>query len=193
MNRDELTKEEIQNLPTACFSGEIYTIDKEDKQFTQAIKYLNKQAVLGFDTESRPSFQKGVKNQMALLQLGTKEKVFLFKLRQLGLPHELKAILSSPRIIKSGVAVRDDIRGLKKIGAFEPLGFVELQSMAKKCNLEYLSLRKLAANQLGLRVSKSQRLSDWNRDNYTEGQVNYAATDAWVSLLLFHKLSRFCL
>ncbi|MFV0483228.1 MAG: 3'-5' exonuclease [Bacteroidales bacterium] len=185
---DELTKEDIQKLPAARFEGDIYTITEEDEHYIQSIEYLNQQTILGFDTESKPSFQKGIKNQMALLQLGTKDKVFLFKLRQLGLPDELKAILANPNILKSGAAVRDDIKGLKKINSFEPRGFKDIQHMAQEAGLEYLSLRKLAANQLGLRVSKAQRLTDWNSDKYTEGQTNYAATDAWISLLLYQKL-----
>ncbi|MFV0346369.1 MAG: 3'-5' exonuclease [Bacteroidales bacterium] len=185
---NELTKEEILGLPIARFEGEIYNIEENNNLFHNSIEYLSTQAVLGFDTESKPSFQKGIKNQMALLQLGTKDRVFLFKLRKLGLPDELKSILASPDIIKSGAAVRDDIRGLRKVGNFEPQGFRDIQNMAQECGLEYLSLRKLAANQLGLRVSKSQRLTDWNSNNYTDAQTNYAATDAWISLLLYQKL-----
>lgn len=145
-----------------------------------AAKSLRKERVLGFDTETRPAFKKGVSYDPSLLQLGGKKTVFIFQLKQTGIPDELKFILSSPKIIKSGVAIRRDVNDLCKIAKFAPGGFLELADCAKAAGIKNLGLRGMAAILLEFRISKREQLSNWAKEGLTDSQIRYAATDAWL-------------
>lgn len=188
MYRKSITKEEMRSLPAGRFQGKIELIDTPQK-VKDAVNYLKQQTVLGFDTESRPSFRKGPMNPAALLQLSTSEKAFLFRINSIGLPTGLVEILANKNIIKAGVAIRDDLKQLKRKRRFEPAGFVELQNFVKKFNIENESLAKLAAIVLNIKVSKRQQLSNWEQKNLTPAQMAYAATDAWVSCEIYERLN----
>jgi ribonuclease D len=153
-----------------------------------AAEYLQKFPVIGFDTETKPSFKKGDNHQVALLQLSTDERAFLIRVQKVGLPNELRALFSNPLVLKSGVAIRDDLKGLQKIRPFKPAGFIELQDIAKRLGINDFSLKKLCAITLGFRISKSQQLTNWESEQLTDQQMVYAATDAWASLKIFQKL-----
>ncbi len=185
--KNKITDEEVKKLPLTSFDKSIYIIDNE-RQVKQACEYLRLQAILGFDTETRPSFKKGVVNSVALLQLSTEDKAFLFRLNKIKLSSSIKKILSDSSIIKVGIAVRDDIKGLKKISNFDEHSFIELQEMVKKYGIQNFSLQKLAAIILNIYVSKSKRLSNWQAENLTPAQQRYAATDAWVAYKIYKKL-----
>ncbi|MGV8096666.1 MAG: 3'-5' exonuclease [Mangrovibacterium sp.] len=124
-----------------------------------------------------------------MLQLSTGKKAFLFRINKIGLPQPLKKILSNPEILKVGVAIHDDIKGLQRISSFRPAGFIELQQEVKDYGINDFSLKKIAGIVLGVRISKSQRLSNWESDELTEAQRCYAATDAWISFQILHSLS----
>ena len=124
MFKDSITKEELIDLPLKWFEGEIVVVDSYNK-VKGVIAYLSKERVIGFDTETKPAFKKGVINSIALLQLSTQNKAFLFRLNKIGLPNEICEILSNPGIIKTGVAIHDDIKGLKTLNLFKPAEFVE--------------------------------------------------------------------
>jgi len=186
--KETITKEEINDLPLRYFEGDIIVVDKFWKA-KEAAKILERHSVIGFDTETRPSFKKGVVNKVALLQLSTHGHAFLIRLNMLGLPSVIKKILTNPHIIKSGVAIHDDIKALKEIKSFSPGGFIELQDHVKDFGIRNFSLKKLSAIVLGFRISKSQQLSNWEALNLTEGQKIYAATDAWVSLRIYEYLN----
>lgn len=188
MYRESISKDELAELPLQQFEGEILLIDSE-ADYHAAVDYLSKQELLGFDTETKPSFKKGCVNQVALLQLATNEKAFLFRLNQYGLRNGIKSILQNPNIKKIGVAIRDDIKTLQRLSHFKPGGFVELQEHVKDFGIQNFSLKKLTAIVLGFRISKSQRLSNWEAPELTEAQQNYAATDAWVSYLIYQSLN----
>jgi ribonuclease D len=145
--------------------------------------------MIGFDTETKPSFKRGQVNSVALLQLSTGKKAFLFRINKIGLPDALKKILSDPEVMKVGVAIHDDIKGLQRISPFKPAGFIELQHEVKDYGISDFSLKKIAGIVLGIRISKSQRLSNWEADELTEAQQCYAATDAWISFQILHSLS----
>lgn len=185
--KKSISKEELSELELGHFEGDIHIIDSPD-QLPGAIDYLKKQAVLGFDTETRPSFKKGQVNKVALLQLSTLEKAYLFRINSIGLPKELVKLLSSDSVEKVGAAIRDDIKILQDINHFKPNGFIELQEFVKNFGIENFGLKKLAGLVLGFRISKSQRLSNWEADKLTPSQMRYAATDAWVSLKIYHRL-----
>lgn len=182
-----ITKEELNQLPLKHFEGRVDVI--EDVQvIEQLVTELEQHAVLGFDTETKPSFQKGKINQVSLLQLATTEKVYLFRLNKTGLHPALIRLLSNPAIKKVGVGIRDDIKGLNRLIFFRQAGFVEIQDYVNQVGIEDTSLKKLAGLVLGIRVSKRQRLSNWEAPHLSEGQILYAATDAWVAIELLNKL-----
>lgn len=187
MFRESISREELTDLPLRWFEGNITVIDKQEK-VEEAISVLASHQVIGFDTETRPAFKKGVLNRVALLQLSTPDHAFLFRVNKTGIPKSLLLLLSDPGIIKPGVAIRDDIKGLQVISKFRPQGFIELQDHAKEIGIINFSLKKLAAIILGFRISKSQQLSNWEAPTLTEAQQIYAATDAWVALEIYKAL-----
>jgi len=187
--KESIDKEALADLPLIQFEGEISLVEsKED--YLACIEYLSQQKLLGFDTETKPAFKKGVVNEVALLQLSTKDRAFLFRLNKIGLPNGLKNILENPEIQKIGVAIRDDIKGLQKLNNFNPGGFVELQDHVKGFGIQDFSLKKLSAIVLGFRISKSQRITNWEAPDLTEAQQIYAATDAWISHRIFESLNQ---
>lgn len=188
MYRESISKDELAELPLNQFDGEIILVDSEEI-YIEAIDYLSKQTVLGFDTETKPSFKKGTVNSVALLQLSTNNRAFLFRLNQLGLPEGVKMILQNQHIKKVGVALRDDIKGLQRISPFKPAGFIELQEHVQDFGIQNFGLKKITGIVLGFRISKSQRLTNWEATELTEAQQNYAATDAWVSYLIYQSLN----
>ena len=186
--RKTISNEELTELPLSMFNGKIHLIETLD-QVTHAIEYLKKQPVLGFDTETRPAFKKGQTFPVALLQLSTSDEAFLFRISQIGLSPGLIKILSSPSILKIGAAIRDDIKILQRVMPFKPGGFIELQDMVKDYGIENFSLKKLSGIVLGVRISKSQRLTNWEASFLSEQQQVYAATDAWVAYEIYQKLT----
>lgn len=187
-----LTPEELKTYPVQSFQGKIIVVE-QPRDIDNAVEFLSKQSVLGFDTETRPSFTKNHTNSVALLQLGNEEITYLFRINKIGLPQNLASILSNENIIKVGVAVRDDIKGLQKISAFEAKNFVDLQTIAKQLQLEAMGLRRLTPLVLGFCISKKMQLSNWENIWLTKAQKQYAATDAWVSLKIYQKLQPFTL
>jgi len=184
MFKESITKEELTDLPLRWFEGKIVVVDKPE-QVKGIANFLSSFPVIGFDTETRPSFKKGMSNKVALLQLATPDQAFLFRINKIGLPGEIREILADPNIVKPGVAIRDDIKALRSIGNFQPKGFIELQDHAKDLGILNFSLKKLAAITCGFRISKSQQLSNWEANSLTDAQQVYAATDAWVSLRIY--------
>jgi ribonuclease D len=174
-------------LPLKWFKGDIYVIDRVD-DVADVAEFLSMQQVIGFDTETRPSFKKGVVNKVALLQLSTLKEAFLIRINKIGLPKSLQKILTNPGIIKPGVAIRDDLKGLQEFAQFNPNGFVELQDYAKELGIHDFSLKKMTAIVMGFRISKSQQLSNWEADTLSEAQKKYAATDAWAALQIYQHL-----
>jgi ribonuclease D len=184
MFKESISKEELTDLPLKWFDGEIVLVDSQEKA-KMAAEILSGYPIIGFDTETRPSFKKGVVNQVSLLQLSTKNQAFLFRTNRIGLPSEIVDILVNPSIIKPGVAIRDDIKGLQVIRKFRPAGFIELQDYAKDLGIQDFSLKKMVAIVLGFRISKTQQLSNWEADSLSEAQMIYAATDAWTALKIY--------
>ena len=184
----KITNEEVNELPLKAFNGEIILLDTTEKAKT-VLNYLKQQKIIGFDTETRPAFQKGQKYNVALLQLSTADRAFLFRLNKKGIINIAIEILSDKNIVKAGVAIHDDIKALKQLHNFSSAGFVELQNYVKKFGIEDSGLRKLTANILGLRISKSQRVSNWERSELTRSQIKYAATDDWVGYKFYIKLN----
>jgi ribonuclease D len=182
-----ITNEEIAILPLGSFEGEISVITNM-AEMRRACAVLKRFKVLGFDTETRPSFKRGRINEVSLLQLATAGHSYLFRLNLIGMPDEVCSLLSDPAIIKIGAAVKDDIRVLQKKNDFSPERFIDIQKFSSHYDIHDNSLRKLAAIVLGIRISKAQRLSNWEMPELTEAQIRYAATDAWVCLEVYRRL-----
>ncbi|KAA6333800.1 Ribonuclease D [termite gut metagenome] len=145
--------------------------------------------MLGFDTETRPSFMKGRVNRVALLQLSTKHHAYLFRLCKMPIPPSLLALFSNPNILKIGVAIKNDMDTLRRSAKIQPQGFVDLQSLMKQFAITDLGLAKMAGIIMGFRISKSQQLSNWENAVLTEAQKRYAATDAWACHEIYKKLT----
>lgn len=188
MFKESISKEELTDLPLKWFDGEIVIVNS-DKTIRKAVRALSDEKIIGFDTETKPAFKKGVVNKVALLQLSTKKQAFLIRVNQIGLPGEIREILENPEVIKPGVAIRDDIKGLQELKSFKPAGFVELQDSAKDLGIQNFSLKKLTAIVCGFRISKGAQLSNWEADSLTDKQKIYAATDAWTALEIFENFS----
>ncbi len=182
-----MTKTEINDCPIKKWAGPIHVINSADK-IAEAVQLLGQQGILGFDTETRPSFRKGQSHLPALLQLAGENEVCIFQLNHLGLPGPLRKILADPNIIKAGVALDYDISELRKLAPFTEAGFVDLGELAKQVGIKNHGLRGLAAVLLGLRITKSAQRSNWAKDRLTVGQITYAATDAWIGRELYQKL-----
>lgn len=179
-NQRAFVTEEILVMPLTQFVGKIILVES-DRQLVQAMKVLHGQEILGFDTETRPIFKKGKIPPPALLQLATNKDVYIFQLSKLEGKECLAEILAARAIIKTGVSVRDDLKGLKQHFEFTEHGFVDLGDVAKKMNMRTHGLRNLTANLLGQRISKGAQCSNWAREMLSTKQIIYAATDAWIS------------
>ena len=184
-----ISNDEVAALPTAEFAGRIVVIDDESK-IEAACRDLSSCTVVGFDTETRPSFKAGVTNKVSLLQLSTPETCYLFRLNRIRLDNRILKILTAKRIVKVGADVAGDMRSLHVLRSFREQGFVDLQQLAAGSGIEEKSLRKLAAITLGLRVSKAQRLSNWEAATLTPQQMMYAAVDAWICIEILRRLER---
>jgi len=185
--KENITAEEIKELDLAWFEGEIVLVDNI-RIFHEVFPRLLKSKVLGFDTETKPSFKKGNKNKVALIQLASNDLACLIRINKIGLPDELVSLLSNPSVIKTGVAIHDDIKLLTSIKKFTPQGFIDLQTFVKDYGIESSGLKKLTAIVLGFRISKRQQVTDWEAAELSEAQQIYAATDAWVCKKIYNKL-----
>ncbi|GJM27971.1 MAG: 3'-exoribonuclease [Cyclobacteriaceae bacterium] len=183
----DITKDEVNKLPLRGYRGNIKVVDTP-KDLAVAIKELRQHQFLGFDTETKPAFQKGVYHQVALLQLAVSDCVYLIRLNKIGFSPVLRRLFSDQGIKKVGISIRDDLAELKKLSNFEPQGVVELNDVAKNLGVVREGARNLTATFLHFRISKSQQTSNWERDQLTLKQQRYAATDAWVCYQIYEKL-----
>jgi ribonuclease D len=185
---ESVSPEELEKYRLSWFKGEIVLIDNLDS-FLESFPRLLASPVLGFDTETRPSFKKGRKNRVSLIQLANEDLACLIRINKIGIPSELAELLANPEVVKAGVAVHDDIRFLKTVKKFNPSGFVDLQKFVKDFGIQSSGLKKLSAIILGFRISKGQQVTNWEAEVLTEAQQIYAATDAWVCHQIYNKLS----
>lgn len=183
----QIAKEEIKELPLIRFEGNIHLVDSEEA-LAAAIKQIHKEKMLGFDTETKPTFNKGEYNQTALIQLSTMKDAYIIRLKELGIHNLLKNLLEDREIVKIGISIRDDIKELKKIRSFRPEGFIDLNTIAAELGVTQIGMRSLSGIFLKARISKSQQTSNWEAKELTVGQQSYAATDAWVCIKIYKML-----
>ena len=185
----KISNEQTALRPAVVFRGEIRIVEHE-RDIAAACKTLAEQPVIGFDTETRPSFRPGVTFRVSLLQLSTPTVCYLFRLNKIPLAKPILQLLEDRRVLKIGADVAGDLRSLRQIRHFRDGGFVDLQGIAPEWGIGEKSLRKLSAIVLGRRVSKAQRLSNWEAATLTDKQQLYAATDAWVCTRIYEQLLR---
>ena len=179
----------IANLPRAVFEGRTIVI-LTPGETEKAVRYLLSQPVLGFDTETKPSFRKGQVHKVALLQVATEDTCFLFRLKHTGLTPAIVRLLEDTTTTKVGLSWHDDLHSLHALGDFTPGTFIELQKLVNELGIEDMSLQKLYANIFGQKISKREQLSNWEADILTDKQKMYAATDAWACVKLYQEVTR---
>lgn len=183
-----ISKEEVNRLPLIRYNGKVEVV-ASCRDVATALKSLRQEKLLGFDTETRPTFRKGENHHPALIQLAASDVVYLFQLHRLASFSSLMELLSNGDIKKAGVAVENDIRKLNQLCSFTPAGFIELSTLSKQIGIKNTGLRSLAAIVLNFRVSKGAQITNWGRKELTDSQIRYAATDAWISRLLYLHLA----
>lgn len=178
----------IPNLPRYAFEGEIYVI-QSTSEAERAVEVLRQSPILGIDTETRPTFKKGVSHKVALLQVANEQLCFLFRMNEIGFLPCMADLLADPKVLKVGLSLKDDFLMLKRRDAnFQPAGYIDLQTYVKQMGIEDMSLQKLYANVFHKRISKSAQLSNWEADILTDAQKVYAATDAYTCIQLYKEL-----
>ncbi len=187
MFKTKITKDEVNQMPIAIFEGKITLVDDSSK-IQQAIEELRKSVVVGIDTETKPSFTRGTHNKVSLVQISTLEHCFLFRLNKIDFPTSLAEFLADENIKKIGLSLRDDLNGLNKHHKFKPANCIDIQTIAQSYGILELGLQKIYAILFGKKISKSQRLTNWENPELTEQQQRYAATDAWASLQIYLQL-----
>ena len=180
-----ISKEEVNRLPLIRYHGKVEVV-ATCKDVATALKSIRQEKLLGFDTETRPTFRKGENHHPALVQLATSDVVYLFQVQRLASLSTLMEVLSNGTVTKAGVAIENDIRKLNQLCPFNPSGFIELSTLSKQIGIKNTGLRSLAAIILDFRVSKGAQITNWSREVLTDSQIRYAATDAWICLSLIH-------
>ncbi len=184
---DKFDKSIINSLPLVTFPGKIIVVLNE-YEADRAVEYLLSCDVLGVDTETRPAFRKGNNHKVALLQVATSKECFLFRLNHLGLPKSLLRLLSNKQVPMVGLSWHDDLMSLHRREQFEPGWFIDIQDIIGNLGIVDKSLQKLYANLFGEKISKRQRLTNWEADVLTERQKEYAAIDAWACIKLYDEI-----
>ena len=185
--QSDIAKADVAQMPAALVQGRIIVIHST-ADVEKAVNYLKSFPLVGIDTETRPSFAKGRTYDVSLLQISTEDTCFLFRLNYIGMPQALNDLLQDARQLKVGLSLKDDIHSLHRKHSFEPQGFLDLQQYVKTLGIEAQSLQKIYALLFGEKISKSQRLTNWEADVLTDRQKGYAATDAWACIRIYKYL-----
>lgn len=184
-----ISKDTLAGLPTVSYNGRCIVVDTPSAT-RDAVKYLMKMDKIGFDTETKPSFHKGHVHKVALLQLATDDECYLFRLNKTGITQPLKRLLENEKILKIGLSTKDDFHAMRRLlPELEPRNFLELQSWVKDFDISDNSLARIYAIIFGERISKAQRLTNWEADELTMFQQHYAAIDAWACLKIYNHLN----
>ena len=186
---NKVDKAMISQLKRVEFYGKIYVVTSP-VEAENVVDYLLSQPILGFDTETRPAFEKGKRYYCSLLQVSTRTDCFLFRLNKTGLCPAVVRLLGDEQVTKVGLAWNNDMLSLRQLGSFKPGRFIDLQDMVRELGVEDQSLVKIYANLFGERISKAERLSNWERNELTEKQMEYAAIDAWACVRIYNEVNR---
>jgi ribonuclease D len=183
-----ISREAIAQLPIRRYEGRVCMV-ATPAQLQEARADLASEALVGLDTETRPAFRKGESHLPALVQVATARAVYLFQLRRTESHAVIAALLSDGRVLKAGIALRDDLRALKKVFAFEERNMLDLGQVARRAGLAQTGVRNLAGMFLGFRIPKGTKTSNWAAHELSPAQIAYAATDAWACRELYLKFA----
>ena len=183
-----IDKETVKDLPKAAFPGQIHVV-QTPWEAEKAVSYLKSCPLLGIDSETRPSFTKGHVHKVALLQISSEEHCFLFRLNLTGLTLPVITLLENPNVTKVGLSLRDDFMMLHKRAPFEQRACIELQEYVRTFGIQDKSLQKIYAILFGKRISKGQRLTNWEAEQLSSAQQSYAALDAMACVHIYDYLS----
>lgn len=186
---NKVDKAMISQLKRVEFYGKIYVVTSP-VEAEHVVDYLLSQPILGFDTETRPAFEKGKRYYCSLLQVSTRTDCFLFRLNKTGLCPAVVRLLGDEQVTKVGLAWNNDMLSLRQLGNFKSGRFIDLQDMVRELGIEDQSLVKIYANLFGERISKAERLSNWERSELTDKQMEYAAIDAWACVRIYNEVNR---
>ena len=184
-----ISKQQLSELEKVIFDGDIIEIDHPE-EVADAVNFLSTHKAIGFDTETKPAFKRGQVHNVALLQLATEDKCFLFRLNKIGYPIEIEELICDEKVKKIGLSLRDDFAALRKRTGKKPQNFLDLQLFVDKFGIEDNSLQKIYAILFGEKISKNQRLSNWEAANLSPAQQSYAAIDAWACLKIYNHLTK---
>jgi len=184
-----ISRVEMANLPIRRYEGEVCLVTTP-QDLARALADLRHESVVGFDTETRPSFRKGESHPTCLVQAATAGAVYLFQLRRPDVLPILAELLAQPRTVKAGVGLAHDLRSLKLVFPFMEKNVLDLGVVARRCGLGQTGLRNLAGIFLGFRIPKGTRTSNWAAAQLSAQQIIYAATDAWVCRELFVRFQK---
>uniref|UniRef100_UPI0040475C0D 3'-5' exonuclease n=1 Tax=Roseivirga sp. TaxID=1964215 RepID=UPI0040475C0D len=182
-----ISKEELMELPLSQYEGKV-VIAASEETIREALREIGQFSVVGFDTEARPTFKKGQIRQISLIQIATDDKVYLLRIMQTGLMDCIVDFMENPNIVKVGIGLDDDFNLLNRLRSFDKRGFLDLNIRFKEIGAENIGARNLAGMMLGIRISKSAQTSNWEAEEYTDKQISYAATDAWICLEIYRAL-----
>lgn len=189
--RISIDKATVATLPIITYQGTAVVVDTLEKA-AEAISHIKKETIVGFDTETRPTFNKGQRHNVALLQISTDTVCYLFRVNKIGLIPSLVDILTSPDITKIGLSLKDDFLMLHRLVEFTPQAFIDLQTFVGQFHIIDSSLQKIFAILFGQKISKGQRLTNWEAATLTPEQQRYAALDARACQLIYYYLSQGC-
>ncbi len=182
-----IDKATVADMPQVSFHGEITVVDTEEKALT-AVEELSKATIVGFDTETRPAFRRGQVNRVALMQISTDDHCFLFRVNRIGITGALRGFIENAGIVKVGLSLRDDFTVMHRSDDFIPASFIDLQKVVGDYHIAELGLQRIYAILFGQRISKHQRLTNWEAGILTPAQQTYAAIDAWACLRIYNYL-----
>lgn len=183
-----ITKEQLGDLPKVEFPGKIHVVNTAGEA-RRAVAALKKYPILGFDTESKPTFKRGVPIHVSLIQISSDDICFLFRILKMQDLEPLREIIDNPGILKIGLSLHDDFNNLSHGYRFEPKGFVDLQKIVPSLHFANLSLQKIYAILFDRRISKNQQLSNWEAEELSEAQMSYAAIDAWACIEIYRRIT----
>lgn len=185
---NRLSSDYINTLPAIHFEGEVMVVDTHALE-EEIIQELNEEPWVGFDTESKPAFQKGVSYPISLVQLATVSAAYLFQIQKTGFTQALTDFLSKESTKKIGIGIKSDLEKLQELKTFTPRGFIDLGNLAAEKGIIQVGARSLTARYLGHRLVKSSQKTNWAQPDLTQKQQIYAASDAWICLKIYPLLT----
>ncbi|MDO8439219.1 MAG: 3'-5' exonuclease [Telluria sp.] len=163
---------------------------KSERDAAEALAVLSAMDVIGFDTESKPTFLKGeLSTGPHLVQLATDDAAYLFQIGASPALDVLKAILESTTILKVGFGLQDDVKRLRAKLDIDASNVLDLSTALRKGERNTLGAKTAVARFFGQKLQKSKKITttNWALPRLSEKQILYAADDAHVALKIYRR------